>query len=726
MMRLKFRLLFFWLIAAFALANGFSLSARAQDASSAPKAAPAAGPIQLSTAHPAESSAATAAVPDRSQAYYHLGLASYYEELAVEQGRPEFASFAIEEYKKALNADTTSPQLAIGLAELYFRTGKVHEAEATARDLLKASPDYLDGHRILGRIYLRQLGEAQPSVSSVSPPGNVLDLAITEYEKIVALDPRNVEQRMVLGQLYTVKHDAKKAEDQFKIARAIEPASEDVILSLARLYAESGDMEHAAKVIESVAVTDRSPKMEFTLGAAYDQLKRGKDAIAAYQRAADMEPGDLRTVEALAQALLADKQLDGALKAYQELADGDPDNMEALLHISEIQRRQGKYELALETVRKVRVKAGDSREMGYKLEAGYNEGLLLDVLGRMDEAIQVYENMVELTAHANGAYTTEEKNNRSIFLERLGALYQEQNRTDQSVAAYQKMIDLGGETAASGYRGQISALVEAHQYDKAIDLARKAVESNPKDRDLKLILSGELVDLGKFDEGQTLARSLLTNSADDRGIWLAIGQMDVRARRWKEAEEAFNKAETLSTKKEDRIYLLFLRGEAAERQKRFEPAEQLFRQVLDLDPDNSATLNYLGYMLVDKGTRLPEALKMIRRAVELEPMNGAYLDSLGWAYFKMGEYELAEDNLRRAVERTRSDATVHEHLGDLYEKTGRIRQAVAQWEQSVAEFAHSAPADIDPGDQAKVQKKLESAKVKLARQDGAVGVGKPE
>ena len=46
--------------------------------------------------------------------------------------------------------------------------------------------------------------------------------------------------------------------------------------------------------------------------------------------------------------------------------------------------------------------------------------------------------------------------------------------------------------------------------------------------------------------------------------------------------------------------------------------------------------NYLGYMLADKGTKLPEALKMIRKAVEQEPMNGAYLDSLGWAYFKMG------------------------------------------------------------------------------------------
>ena len=67
------------------------------------------------------------------------------------------------------------------------------------------------------------------------------------------------------------------------------------------------------------------------------------------------------------------------------------------------------------------------------------------------------------------------------------------------------------------------------------------------------------------------------------------------------------------------------------------------------------TLNYLGYMLADKSMRLPEALKMIRKAVDLEPMNGAYLDSLGWVYFKMGEYELAEDNLRQAVQRDQTD-----------------------------------------------------------------------
>ena len=102
-------------------------------------------------------------------------------------------------------------------------------------------------------------------------------------------------------------------------------------------------------------------------------------------------------------------------------------------------------------------------------------------------------------------------------------------------------------------------------------------------------------------------------------------------------------------------------------------------------------------------------------------MNGAYLDSLGWVYFKLGQYEPAEDNLRKAVERTSTDPTVHDHLGDLYEKTGRIRLAAAQWEISISEYAKSASADVEPGEVSKVQKKLEGARVKLAKQESHIG-----
>jgi tetratricopeptide (TPR) repeat protein len=670
----------------------------------AAKTAPAATPAQAA---------------DRSQAYLHVALASIYEDNAVSQGKPENVNRAIEEYKLALNADPNSPELNNALAALYFRVGRAKEAEVTTRGLLKISPNDIEAHKLLGRIYLRQLGEGENAGVTAASTNNVLELAITEFEKIIALQPSSVEDRMVLGQLYTVKHDSKKAEEQFKTAQAIEPDSEEVVLNLARLYAESGDLQHAAKVIEDVPVNDRTSKMEFTLGAAYDQLKQPKDAIAAYQRARDMEPGDLHTLDALAQALLSNNQLDEAQKQFQQLAAADPENPEALVHISEIQRRQGKFEDALTTIRKARKLDPTS------LEAGYNEGLLLDVRGRFDEATQTYAAMVDLTSHANGAYTDEEKNNRSIFLERLGAIYLEQNKSDQAIAAYQKMIDMGGDSSLRGYQGQVDAYRSAKQFDKAIEVSRKAVEANPKNRELKLMLAGELTDLDKVDEGLSMAKGLLNNSAEDRVVWIAIGQIDVRLRRWKDAEDALNKAEPLTTKKEDRTYLLFLRGELAERQKHYEPAEQLFRQALDLDPANAMTLNYLGYMLADKGMRMPEALKMIRKAVDLEPGNGAYLDSLGWVYFKMGEYELAEDNLRQAVERDQADPTVHEHMGDLYEKTGRIRQAAEQWQLAVSEFAKSAPADVEPGDVAKVQKKLEGARVKLANKDNVIGQPKP-
>jgi len=691
----------------------------------APAKAPVASPIQIVPAKPAPAKPAKAAEPvtpppNRAQAYYHMALASGYEEQAVEDGRPELVTQAIEEYKLALNADPASPQLNNALADLYFRTGRVREAENTANALLKGAPDNVDAHKLLGRIYLRALSDGQNAPSSASPTGNVLDRAIAEFEKIVSLEPKSVEDRMILGQLYTVKHDHAKAEEEFKTAQAMDPESEDVVLNLARLYAEGGDIEQEAKVIEAVPVNDRTARMEDALGASYEQLKRPKDAIAAFQRAADMEPGDARTLEALAEALLNDNQLDEALKQYGELVKADPENTGALVHMGEILRRQGKYEDALTTVRKARAK--DAKN----LEAGYNEGLLLDVLGRLDDAARVFEKMVDLTSHANGAYATEEKNNRGIFLERLGTVYHEQNKTAEAIAAYQKMIDMGGETAVRGYQFQVDTWRDAKEFDKAVDVSRKAVEASPKDRDLKLMLAAEMADVGKTDDGLAMAKGLLANTAEDRQVWLALGQMYVRARRWKEAEDAFNKADALTVKPEDRSYLLFLRGELAERQKHYEPAEQLFRQTLELEPANAMALNYLGYMMADKGRQLPEALKLIRKAVELDPMNGAYLDSLGWVYFKMGEYELAEENLRHAVDRDTSDPTVHDHLGDLYEKTGRTRLAAAQWQLSLTQYAKSAAVDVEPAEVAKVQKKLDSAQVKLAKQESATGQTRPE
>jgi tetratricopeptide (TPR) repeat protein len=194
--------------------------------------------------------------------------------------------------------------------------------------------------------------------------------------------------------------------------------------------------------------------------------------------------------------------------------------------------------------------------------------------------------------------------------------------------------------------------------------------------------------------------------------------MNTRLRRWDDAQAALDKAESLSTKPEDKEYVYFLRGSSLERQKKYEQAEEMFRKVLTIDPQNAMTLNYLGYMLADRNTKLEEALTLIRKAVDLEPANGAYLDSLGWAYFRLGKFDQAEEQLLKASQRIASDPTVQDHLGDLYQRTGRLKLAAVHWERAVAEWNKTVSAEVDTDNLASVQKKLESAKMKLAKEQG--------
>ena len=630
-----------------------------------------------------------------------------YEEMATNYGRPEYATRAIEEYKLALDADPNSKYLNSGLAELYLRTGRVRDAVLAAQDILKTEPNNLEAHKLLGRVYLQSLGNVQNG----GPSEKVLQLAIAEYTKIVELQSNDIESRLLLGQLYTLAHDTPHAEEQFKAAQHIDPNSEDVVLNLARLYSDSGDMTHAIQVLNAVPADDRTAKMDYALGMSYDQLKENKNAIDAYGKAFDMEPDNLDAERGLAQSLLNDNQLGPSLKHFEAISAADPQDAQTYLRIAEIERRQGHYEQALTTLKKAKALASDS------LEIGFNEALIDDSLGRYDEAAQSLQGLVKQTSHPDGQYSDAEKNNRSIFLDRLANVYREQEKTDLAVQTYQLMVAMGGEYAERGYQGQVDAYRDAKQYDKATQVAQQAAVAMPKDKSVQLMLAGQLADTGKPEEGIKLAKAQLRGDPGDREVDLVLAQIYTRLRRWKEAGDEIDAAEALSTKQDDKIYIYFLRGALDERQKHYDSAEEQFRKILAIDPNNSMTLNYLGYMLGDRGVRLDDALAMVQKAVQLDPQNGAYLDSLGWVYFKMGQYALAEANLRKASERLGKDPAVHDHLGELYEKTGRLKMAASQWEQSLQEYARTVPADAEPGDVSKVQKKLDTARVKLAKEE---------
>ena len=685
-----------WSIFVFALFSAAVLVAQQTPASST-----AAG----STSKPASASAPRKT--DRASAYYHYSVAHMYEDQFAVYNRSDLATKAIEEYRLAIDADPTSEYLTSGLAELYAKTGRIRDAVLEAQDILKKDPDNLEAHKLLGRIYLRSLGDVQSGSGSDS----VLKLAIEQYQEIIKIEPDNVDDHLLLGRLYRLNNDLRKAESEFKTAVKLQPDSEEAVTTLAYLYNEEGDSARAAEALSAVPDAARSAKLYSALGYTYEQRKEYKQAITAYRKAIELDRDNLDAIRGLAQNLLNDGQTDAALEQYRIIAESNPEDAQTYLRMAEIYRRNGKFDLALENLKKAESMVQDSMEVPYNIAAVYQ------AQGRYDEAAEILQDLVKKTDKPDNSYSQSEKNNRAVFLERLGTVYRDNNSQQLALETFRKMLSLGDDNAERGYQQIIDTYQESKQWQKAADVAKEATQKLPNDRGLKMVYAAQLADMGQPDAGLNQVKSLLNGTPQDREVYINLAQMNSRLKRWPEAQAALDRAAQLSTKDEDKQYVEFLRGSTYERQKKYDQAEEVFRKVLATDPQNAAVLNYLGYMLADRGAKLDEALIMIKKAVELEPANGAYLDSLGWAYFKMGKYELAEDNLMKASQHMGMDPTVQDHLGDLYQKTGRLKLAAAHWERALDEWNKTVAAEVDTDNVAQLTQKLESAKVKLAKEE---------
>ncbi|MGD0987536.1 MAG: tetratricopeptide repeat protein [Candidatus Sulfotelmatobacter sp.] len=645
---------------------------------------------------------------DHAAAYYHYTLAHLYEEQVTAYGRSELANKAMEEYRLAIEADPSSEFLTSGLAELYVKTGRIRDAVLQAQDIIKRDPNNLEAHKLLGRIYLRSLGD-MPGGGNGSE--NVLKLAIEQYEQIIKIEPDNVDDHLLLGRLYRLDNDSQKAEAELKTAVKLDPNSEEAITTLAMLYTDEGDTARALQVLSAVPDAGRSAKLYAALGATYEQRKDYKGAIDAYKHAIELDRDNLDAIRGLAENLLNDGQIDKALEQYRVIADANPEDAQTYLRISEIYRRQGKYDDALDSLKKAQAMVPDA------LEVPYNIAVVYEAQGRYDDAVKILQDLLKKTEKPDNGYSQADRNNRGIFIERLGMVYRDEENYPAAVEAFRKMIPLGDDNAKTGYQDVIDTYREAKEWPQATAAAKEALQKMPDDRELRMVLDAQLADTGDPDKPLADVRSLLKGKSEDRDVYVRLAIMYTRLKRYSDAEEALNKAEQLSTKPEDKEYVYFLRGDTYEHEKRYDAAEAEFKKVLAGNPQSAVTLNYLGYMNADRGVQLEESLNQIKQAVNIDPTNGAYLDSLGWAYFKLGKYDLAEENLNKASLRMGSDPTVQDHLGDLFQKTGRLKLAAAHWERAVEEWNKTVPAEIDNDLLMAAQKKLDAAKVRLAKED---------
>ncbi len=642
----------------------------------------------------------------KAPAYYHYSMAHIYSELAEAWGnKGDYAAKAVEHYKLAIKADPDAGFLTEELSDLYIRTGQIRAAADEAEEALRQNPDNLSARRILGRIYTRMIGDAQQNKINEK----MLKQAIEQYQKITEKDPQDIESWLMLGRLQKLSQNSSEAEKAYQKVLEADPNNEDALTGLAMVYADLGNNAKATEMLQKVAQKNPNLRTLTALAGLYEQMRDYNLAAETLKRTLDLAPDNLEVKKALAQNLLFADQLDEAQKIYTELSQQDPKDTQTLLRLSQIARQQRKFDKAREWSRKAKELEPSN------IEIRYNDVSILESEGKTQEATTLLKAI--LTDTAKKSYTLPEKNNRILLLERLGTLYRNAEQIPPAVQAFRDIEDLDPDLGARVAAQVIETYRSGKQYTKAEQESEAASKRYPDDRVLKTVRASVLAEVGKGDQAAAELRSLL-DGKNDRDIYLSLAQVYERTKSYDQMAAVLDSAEKLSDSKDEKEAVVFMRGAMLEKMKKFEDAEAEFRKILSDNPTNASALNYLGYMLADRNERLSEAKDMIVKALELDPNNGAYLDSLGWVYYKMGKLDQAEEYLRRSLERITRDPTVHDHLGDVYSKQGKLKDAIAQWEVAVKEYETGSPNDNDPAEVAKLHRKLEGAKVRLAKESG--------
>jgi tetratricopeptide (TPR) repeat protein len=657
------------------------------------------------TQAPTVISASQNEIATQSDAYYDFVMGHYYAQEFQITSHSDDANKAIDFLKKAFTLDPSSRQIGDELAEIYYQSQRIRDAVAEANSILARDPDNLPARRLLARIYVRTLGD----LSNTSGQRDTLAHASDQYREILRLDPTDTDAALWLARLYRLENEHEKAETVLRNLLAREPENENGVEQLTQLLLDEGKSQEAVSSLQAILQRAPTPRLWELLGDAYNQIHDLPNAEQAYRKAADAQPDDINHHKELAQTLLTEEKYPEALEQYQRLAQMDSDDPDNYLRLAEIYRQLKQLDRAEQNVLLAKQRAPNS------LEVTYYEASIYEDEGRLDDSIRVLSDAVT-AVKTESEFTPSRRRTLAILYQQLGQLYRETSNYTAAVNTFEEMLRLGTEEDRRARVMIIDTYRDARDISKALDAARKAADAYPKDRPILMSQALLLGENAQADLAVSHLRTLLDGSAGDFEIQLDIAQVYEESKRWAEAEQAIHAAEKIQPDSSGKEMSGFLMGAIFERQKKYDQAEGEFRKVLNVNPRNSSTLNYYGYMLADRGIRLEEATDLIKRALADDPNNAAYQDSLGWAYFKQNKLDEAEGFLRKAATRESHDPTILSHLGDVYAKMGKDSLAESQWQKSLDEWHRVLPADFDSVKMAEVEQKISALKRRLAQQ----------
>jgi tetratricopeptide (TPR) repeat protein len=480
------------------------------------------------------------------------------------------------------------------------------------------------------------------------------------------------------GHMLDARDDTDGAIAAYRKAAELWPQGADIRADLAVLFAREGKLDQALKEANAALAIDAGNRAAHRiLGLLQAEMA---DAATDGTNAAALAAEGIRHLEAVAAEKLVDPTADLALgrlyvragrdqKAIAALQDfllDHPDYPDAMQYLAEAYEHSGQLAPAIALVQ--RLVADQPRLLMWL--AGLEERGLDWPSAARDWTRLVESNPRNLPYRLRQATAFLNAGDAPAARQALAAMTEQAPRDVNAWYLLSRLDRQAGDTA------------------RAEEDARHIAEIDPADPRGPLALADAKATRGDYRGAvDTLDPALRAARPEDvaNGSYARLaGSLATALEQSGEPARAVTVLEEARRRDAKSSQLLFDLGAAYDRAKRFDQAEQTFREVIATEPANADALNYLGYMLADRGAKLDEAVALINRALAIEADNPSFLDSLGWAYVKQDKLDRARDPLQRAAAALPATSVIQDHLAALYFQLKLYREAAEAWDRALS------------------------------------------
>jgi len=501
--------------------------------------------------------------------------------------------------------------------------------------------EYTKAEELLNEAY-RQLG-AKPGVSFALADLYLqlddLPKAALYGKEAVEGDPNNKWYRYKLAEIYKSagKNDATIEELQRLLEKY--PNDTDALFMLADTYRDYNEPIKSNQYLDRIIeLTGPGFQVNYTKFLNYRAIGDSKSAIEELKTIREIDPENLETLNLLGELYLENQQTNKAKDVLKEALARNARDPQSLIQLAGIYIDEAKWDSA---------------------------GTLIGTL--MKDEVVSPENKMQVARYMFTRQGNDPDNVQlNIETARILDLFTEQEEE------YGPAFSLSGQF-----------YIETGEPDKALEKLARANELLPSDeipwrQRLQLLLSQR-----KTDKAIEVGKEANKHVPEDAFIQFFVGNAYLLKEEYKQAVKWLEQASRAPARQPFKSAIYSSLGDSYQSLDDWENAKRTYELALRYDENNHNAMNNYAYALAQRQIELERAKEMALKAIELDSDNAAYLDTVGWVYYMLGDYDRARRFIRASIDTGSASAEVLEHLGDVYDKLDQSGQAKKWWQQAL-------------------------------------------